>query len=80
MNGWTLVYDGSDPGGEGTREALRTLGNGRFATRGREWFRPERAARPAYRHELDPRPGVLVRDLRGRDGEGRIIRVRQRAP
>ncbi|MGP3964245.1 pyridoxamine 5'-phosphate oxidase family protein [Nonomuraea sp. 3N208] len=34
MNAWTLVYDGFDPGAEGLREALCTLGNGRFATRG----------------------------------------------
>jgi alpha,alpha-trehalase len=31
---WTLVYDGFDPPGEGHREALCTLGNGYFATRG----------------------------------------------
>ncbi|MGP3918550.1 pyridoxamine 5'-phosphate oxidase family protein [Nonomuraea sp. 10N515B] len=34
MNTWILVYDGFDPKGEGLREALCTLGNGRFATRG----------------------------------------------
>ncbi|MBB5782495.1 hypothetical protein HD596_009251 [Nonomuraea jabiensis] len=59
MNDGTLVYDGADPSGEGTREALRTPGNGRFATPGCEWFRPERAALPAYRHELDLRHDVL---------------------
>ena len=32
--GWTLVYDGFDPEQEGLREALCTLGNGYFATRG----------------------------------------------
>ncbi|MEU6721256.1 glycosyl hydrolase family 65 protein [Nonomuraea sp. NPDC046802] len=128
MNAWTLVYDGFDPSGEGVREALCTLGNGRFATRGAtpdggprtpgtyvagcydrldstldgrsetnedlvnlpdwlpltfatpgsEWFRPERVALLSYRHELDLRHGVLVRDLRWRDGEGRSTRVRQR--
>ena len=31
---WTLNYDGFDPEDEGLREALCTLGNGRFATRG----------------------------------------------
>ncbi|MEO3872074.1 pyridoxamine 5'-phosphate oxidase family protein [Nonomuraea sp. B12E4] len=31
---WRLAYDGFDPEGEGLREALCTLGNGRFATRG----------------------------------------------
>ncbi|MET8003557.1 pyridoxamine 5'-phosphate oxidase family protein [Nonomuraea glycinis] len=34
MNAWTLSYDGFDPGAERLREALCTLGNGRFATRG----------------------------------------------
>ena len=34
MNGWTLVYDGFEPGQERLREALCTLGNGYFATRG----------------------------------------------
>ena len=31
---WTLVYDGFDPPREGHREAICTLGNGYFATRG----------------------------------------------
>jgi len=31
---WTLSYDGFDPAAEGLREALCTLGNGYFATRG----------------------------------------------
>lgn len=31
---WTLVYEGFDPNAQGLREALCTLGNGRFATRG----------------------------------------------
>ncbi|UBU08861.1 pyridoxamine 5'-phosphate oxidase family protein [Nonomuraea gerenzanensis] len=132
MNGrpedaWTLVYDGFEPSGEGLREALCTLGNGRFATRGAtpdgaprtpgtylagcydrldsvvaghtvtnedivnlpdwlpltfatpgsDWFAPERADLPLYRHVLDLRRGVLVRELRWRDGEGRVTRVRQ---
>ncbi|MFC0531971.1 glycoside hydrolase family 65 protein [Phytohabitans kaempferiae] len=34
MNSWTLSYDGFDPGEEGRREALCTLGNGYLATRG----------------------------------------------
>jgi trehalose/maltose hydrolase-like predicted phosphorylase len=33
-NDWTLTYDGFDADSEGLREALCTLGNGRFATRG----------------------------------------------
>ena len=31
---WRLVYEGHDPSAEPLREALTTLGNGRFATRG----------------------------------------------
>lgn len=31
---WTVVFAGFDPADEGRREALCTLGNGRFATRG----------------------------------------------
>ena len=34
MNDWTLSYEGYDPSEEGLREALCTLGNGYFATRG----------------------------------------------
>ncbi|MEU0568520.1 glycosyl hydrolase family 65 protein [Nonomuraea sp. NPDC005983] len=34
MNPWSLSYEGYDPASEGLREALCTLGNGRFATRG----------------------------------------------
>ncbi len=34
MNGWRLIYDGFDPAEETLREALCTLGNGYFATRG----------------------------------------------
>ncbi|MFF0575431.1 glycoside hydrolase family 65 protein [Streptosporangium saharense] len=34
MDPWLLVYDGCDPAQEGLREALTTLGNGCFATRG----------------------------------------------
>ncbi|MEJ2671615.1 MAG: glycosyl hydrolase family 65 protein [Deltaproteobacteria bacterium] len=34
MSKWTLVYKGFDPEKEGLREALCTLGNGYFATRG----------------------------------------------
>ncbi|MFD8529971.1 glycoside hydrolase family 65 protein [Streptosporangium canum] len=34
MNPWLLTYDGFDPAQEGLREALTTLGNGYFATRG----------------------------------------------
>ena len=41
MNAWLLAYDGFDPPGERLREALCTLGNGYFATRGAA---PEAAA------------------------------------
>ena len=34
MSGWSLVYEGYDPAAERHREALCTLGNGYFATRG----------------------------------------------
>ena len=34
MNEWILRYDGYDPAAQGLREALCTLGNGYFATRG----------------------------------------------
>lgn len=34
LNGWELVYEGFDQTNEGLREALCTLGNGVFATRG----------------------------------------------
>ncbi|HWB72417.1 MAG TPA: glycosyl hydrolase family 65 protein [Egibacteraceae bacterium] len=34
MSAWSLVYDGFEPEHEGLREALCTLGNGYFATRG----------------------------------------------
>ncbi|MDX1620644.1 MAG: glycosyl hydrolase family 65 protein [Nitriliruptorales bacterium] len=34
MDGWTWMYEGFDPESERLREALCTLGNGRFATRG----------------------------------------------
>jgi trehalose/maltose hydrolase-like predicted phosphorylase len=41
VNAWLLAYDGFDPPGERLREALCTLGNGYFATRGAA---PEAAA------------------------------------
>ena len=34
MKSWTLVYEAFDPEKESLREALCTLGNGYFATRG----------------------------------------------
>ncbi len=41
MNQWVMTYEGFDPNVEGEREALCTLGNGYFATRGAA---PESAA------------------------------------
>jgi trehalose/maltose hydrolase-like predicted phosphorylase len=41
VNAWVLAFDGFDPAGERLREALCTLGNGYFATRGAA---PEAAA------------------------------------
>lgn len=42
---WTLSYEGYDPADERQREALCTLGNGYFATRGAA---PETAAGPSH--------------------------------
>lgn len=124
MSAWTLAYHGFDPAKEGLREALCTLGNGYFATRGAaeeceagdihypgtylaggynrlkteiagrtienedlvnlpNWlplsFRPEDGdwlnllamEIVTSRQELDMRRGVLVRELRVRDRQGR---------
>ena len=68
MNGWLVSWSGSDPTDEGRREALCTLGNGYFATRGAapECVADERAlpghlrrrllqpaARPGRRHDVE---------------------------
>lgn len=45
MNGWKLLYEGFDPVQEPLREALCTVGNGYFATRGAA---PESAADEAH--------------------------------
>lgn len=66
MNRWTLTYDGFVPGEEPLREALCTLGNGFFATRGAA---PEAEAGDVHY------PGTyvaglynrLVTDMAGRD-------------
>jgi alpha,alpha-trehalase len=128
---WSLVYDGYQPPEEGLREALCTLGNGYFATRGAApdssaddvhypgtylaggynrltseiagrrvenedlvnlpnwlaltfridegaWFRLEDVELLDYRQTLDLRHGVLHRDLRFRDAEGRTTRWHER--
>ncbi|MDP8970338.1 MAG: beta-phosphoglucomutase family hydrolase [Actinomycetota bacterium] len=125
---WQLVYEGFEPDQEGLREALCTLGNGYFATRGAapeadaddvhypgtyaagcfnrlhtdiagrtienedmvnlpnwlvlrfrtpdgSWFDPAKADLLDYRQAVDLRRGVLTRDLRFRDAEGRVTRV-----
>jgi alpha,alpha-trehalase len=131
MNAWSLVYEGYDPDEEGLREALCTLGNGYFATRGAapetraddvhypgtyragcfnrlattisgetveneslvnllnwldltfrpedgDWFHPDEAEILSYAQQLDMRRGVLTRQVRYRDGEGRRTAVTQR--
>jgi alpha,alpha-trehalase len=130
MSAWSLVYEGFDPAREKLREALCTVGNGYFATRGAapearadgshypgtylaggynrlkselaerevenedlvnlpnwlpltfrigegDWFDPEKVEVLLYRQELDMRCGVLRREVRFRDREGRTTRLRQ---
>jgi len=65
---WALVYEGFDPADEGLREALCTLGNGYFATRGAA---PEASAEEVFY------PGTyvagcfnrLITEIAGRDVE-----------
>jgi alpha,alpha-trehalase len=128
---WSLVYRGFDPQEEGLREALCTLGNGYFCTRGAnieasaddihypgtylaggynrlkteiagqvienedlvnlpnwlplsfridegEWFDVLNVDLLSYCQELDSRRGVLLRDLRFRDKQGRQTRMAER--
>ena len=128
---WSLSYEGYRPEQEGLREALCTLGNGYFATRGaapdssaddvhypgtyvaggynrllsevagREvenedlvnmpnwlpltfrigegaWFRMEDVEILSFRQELELRRGLLRRNIRFRDGKGRITRWSER--
>jgi len=51
VTAWSLAYDGYDPAEEGQREALCTLGNGFFATRG---------AAPESRVDSVHNPGTYV--------------------
>ena len=129
--GWSLAYEDYRPAQEGLREALCTLGNGYFATRGAApdssaddvhypgtylaggynrlvseiagrkvenedlvnmpnwlpltfrvddgaWFRIDDVQILSFRQWLDLRRGVLYRDLRFRDAEGRTTRWRER--
>ncbi len=65
--GWLLRYDGFDPATEGIREALCTLGNGYFATRG---------AAPEARADQCHYPGTYVAGLYNRrvtDVAGRAV-------
>jgi alpha,alpha-trehalase len=131
VNGWLLVYDAFDPAQERLREALCTLGNGYFATRGAApesppgrthypgtyvagcynrlsaevagralehedlvngpnwlpltfraeggaWFSLDAVEILSYRQELDLRRGVLGREIRFRDDDGRATRLSER--
>ena len=67
MSEWTLSYEGFDPAEEGLREALCTVGNGYFATRGAA---PEMDASDVHY------PGTYVAGLYNRLGTemaGRVI-------
>ncbi|MEX2480737.1 MAG: glycoside hydrolase family 65 protein, partial [Gammaproteobacteria bacterium] len=128
---WSLVYEGYHPEQEGLREALCTLGNGYFASRGAApdssadgvhypgtyfaggynrlasevagrkienedlvnfpnwlpltfriddgaWFQLDAVELLEFRQELDLEHGVLRRDLRFRDAEGRTSRWSER--
>lgn len=128
---WVLTYDGFDPDSEQLREALCTVGNGYFASRGAapessagathypgtylagcynrllsevagetieneslvnapnwlpldfkmedgEWLRPDNSELTEYRQDLDMRQGLLIRQMRFEDTQGRRIRVVQR--
>ena len=57
MTAWTLAYEGFDPDHQGLREALCTLGNGYFATRG---------ALPESRADGVNYPGTYVAGLYNR--------------
>ena len=127
---WSLVFDGFDKTQEGVREALCTLGNGYFATRGAAawavadgvhypgiylaggynrletdiagrvvenedlvnfpnwlalnsriddgpWFDTRTAVLLSYRQELDLRHGMLLRDIRFEDKQGRRTLLRE---
>jgi trehalose 6-phosphate phosphatase len=66
-DGWTVEFDGWDPTDEGRREALCTLGNGHFATRGAA---PESAADGVHY------PGTYAAGIYNRlsdDVEGRVV-------
>lgn len=127
---WSLVYEGFDRDQEGIREALCTLGNGYFATRGalpwvvadeshypgtylaggynrlrtdiegrtvenedlvnlpnwlalqfgiagQGWFDLDKVELLSYRQELDLWRGMLSREIRFQDAEGRLSLLRE---
>ncbi len=131
MTAWSLVYEKFDPGNEGLREALCTLGNGYIASRGAapeaeagavhypgtylaggynrltteiagrpienedlvnfpnwlpltfriargKWFNLLAVEILSYRQELDLKRGVLLREVRFRDKQGRQTRLTNR--
>ena len=131
LDDWSLVYEGYRSEQEGLREALCTLGNGHFATRGAapdsaaddihypgtylaggynrlvsevagrkvenedlvnmpnwlaltfriddgSWFKIDGVEILSFRQHLDVRRGVLSRDVRFRDPEGRTTRWNER--
>ncbi|HNT56649.1 MAG TPA: glycosyl hydrolase family 65 protein [Syntrophales bacterium] len=131
MDSWTLVYNKFEPEQEALREALCTLGNGYFATRGASaqadadgthypgtylaggynrlkteiagrvienedlvnlpnwlvlkfrlddgpWFAVKDAKILKYRQELRMKEGLLAREIRFRDGQGRVTVLRER--
>lgn len=128
---WALVYDSYEPDQEDLREALCTLGNGYFATRGAApdtaaddthypgtylaggynrlvsniagrdvenedlvnmpnwlpltfridkgpWFRMDEVQILSFRQVLDLKRGVLIRNIRFQDTEGRTTRSEER--
>ncbi|MGA6924649.1 MAG: glycosyl hydrolase family 65 protein, partial [Desulfosarcina sp.] len=128
MSRWHLTYDNFEPEKEGLREALCTLGNGYFCTRGAAdeaaadavhypgtyiaggynrmtteidghiienedlanmpnwlplsfriedgpWFDIDDVRLLDYRQELDIKQGLLKRNIRFEDGEGRLTRI-----
>jgi len=131
MNSWSFVYEGFKPDEEGLREALCTLGNGYFATRGAAaeskadsvhypgtylaggynrlsteiagrvienedlvnlpnwlclsfrigdgpWFRLNDVKIISYRQELELKSGILIKQVRFRDEQGRQTEMTHR--
>ncbi len=49
-----------------------------FRIEGGDWFDPQNVGLESYRQELDVRNGVLLRDIRFRDAQGRVSTLRHR--